>query len=386
MAATEKEDASGSPNAALGSITLAAMALHGLIASSSANSETIGDSPQLSFKIAHYQDRQSGFDRIRVTSPAIALYLPIASDWSLDLATSYDGVSGASPRWHSAISGASGMTDHRTSGSARLSHRRDRWIFGVSAAHSHERDYRSQAAGIELKIDSEDRNRTWTLGVGGSRDHIHPVNAIVQRERRRVEEWLIGLSPNMSADSIIQLSYRRSQQRGYLDDPYKIIDRRPRTRDQDLWMLRWNQYLSDTSGVLRSHYRYYRDSFGIKAHTVQMEWVKPLSERWSLTPGLRHHSQSAAFFYYDPVYDPRIGEPFPIDWPRALLTPDHRLSAFGAWTFSLRADYTLNNRWSLDARVDYYEQRSSWRIGGQGSPGLAPLSATQWMLGVKHRF
>jgi hypothetical protein len=386
VAAIEPEDASGSPNANLGSIALAALALHSLLSSTSAHGETIADSPQLAFKIAHYQDRQPGLDRIRVTSPAIALYLPIASDWSLDLTTSYDGVSGASPRWHSAISGASGMTDHRTAGSARLGYRSQHWSATLSAAHSHERDYRSQAASVEFKFESSDRNRSWTVGIGASRDHIHPVNGVVTNERRRLEEVLLGVTQNLSADAVVQLSYRRSQQRGYLDDPYKIIDRRPRARDQDLWVLRWNHYLSDTSGVLRSYYRYYRDSFRIRAHTVQVEWVKPLSERWSITPGLRYHSQSAAYFYYDPVYHPQIGEPFPIDWPRALLSPDHRLSAFGALTFSLRADYVLNSRWSLDARVDYYEQRASWRAGGGGSPGLAHLSATQWMLGVKHRF
>ena len=36
--------------------------------------------------------------------------------------------------------------------------------------------------------------------------------------------------------------------------------------------------------------------------------------------------------------------------------------------------------------MDWYEQRSGWRLGGTGSPGLAQFKARFVQVGVAHRF
>ena len=113
-----------------------------------------------------------------------------------------------------------------------------------------------------------------------------------------------------------------------------------------------------------------------------------LGERVTLTPSVRLYTQSAASFYYDPVYS-FIGAPFPPGWleqPPTWLSPDARLAAFGAVTLGLRFGLRWSARWSGDIKVEQYEQRGSWRVGGQGSPGLATLRATFLQLGVVHRF
>lgn len=136
---------------------------------------------------------------------------------------------------------------------------------------------------------------------------------------------------------------------------------------------------------MRLALRYYRDSFGIDAYTTDIAYAKPLNDRFTITPSLRYHTQSAADFYYDPVYNPRIGEPFPVGNPR-FASPDHRLSAFGAITLGARVDWQINTQWSADAKLEFYEQRSSWRLSGGGSPGLAPLRATIAQIGFSRKF
>jgi hypothetical protein len=42
--------------------------------------------------------------------------------------------------------------------------------------------------------------------------------------------------------------------------------------------------------------------------------------------------------------------------------------------------------WSTDLKLERYEQRGSWRLGGPGSPGLATLQATFWQWGLSRRF
>jgi hypothetical protein len=376
----------GEATVTLGSVTLAALAIPGLLLSAPADAQPRSDEASVSVKLSHYADRQPGLERIRVTSPAVAAYLPLASDFSLEVTSTYDAVSGASPRWHSAVSGASRFTEHRTAGSGRLRHHADGWSLAGGVAGSSERDYRSLATSLDLTVDSEDRNRSWLLSLAHTRDEIHPVNRVVRSERRFTSDVLVGVTQNWTAEDVLQVLVRHSRGRGYFNDPYKIVDRRPRARDQSSILLRGNHTLGARADVLRWSWRFYDDSFGVRAHTVTLDWAMPLGAQWRVTPGLRYHTQRAADFYYDPVYSPTIGEPYPIDWPRRILSSDHRLSAFGALTASVRVDWQVSARWAVDLRIDRYEQRSSWRLGGKGSPGLAPLSALQVIAGASVRF
>ena len=77
-----------------------------------------------------------------------------------------------------------------------------------------------------------------------------------------------------------------------------------------------------------------------------------------MTPSLRLYSQSAASFYFDPIYnpDPSIGEPFPVGYdpanPNQLISLDQRLSAFGALTLGLKAAYRIDPAWSIDGKIE----------------------------------
>jgi hypothetical protein len=52
----------------------------------------------------------------------------------------------------------------------------------------------------------------------------------------------------------------------------------------------------------------------------------------------------------------------------------------------LKVDWNPLPGWSTDLKLERYEQRGSWRLGGPGSPGLAPLQATFWQWGLSRRF
>ena len=117
-----------------------------------------------------------------------------------------------------------------------------------------------------------------------------------------------------------------------------------------------------------------------------MQHVGPLVE---VTPSLRYYTQSAATFYFDPVYDPVVGAPYPPGYftnPPAYISPDQRLSAFGAVTVGLKLGLRLGADWTTDVKAEHYEQRASWRVGGTGSPGLDAFRDTFVQLGVARRF
>ena len=177
------------------------------------------------------------------------------------------------------------------------------------------------------------------------------------------------------------LTYARG--RGYYSDPYKFLDNRPRERDQTALLLRWNRHVPSTGGTLRSSYRFYDDSFEVTASTFGLEWAQPISGI-VVTPSVRYYTQSAASFYVDPI--PGTDVPPLVSSQPPYYSADHRLSAFGAYTAGLKVAVPFGKSWLVDAKADYYEQRGEWRIGGEGSPGLAPFKAQFYQVGLYYRY
>lgn len=381
MAATEGERG-------LGAIALAALALPG-VWSAPARAESAPEDGVVSLKFLHYRDRQPGLERITVRSPSLYLLLPIDARWAAEATLVADSVSGATPRWHSAVSGASRMDDERRAGELRVTRYTERAAYAVGVVRSVENDYRSTALSLAARWSSEDNNRTWHLGIGQSDDRIDPVNNLVNGERRRTVELTAGVTQAVSADDLLQFGLTWADGLGYYDDPYKFNDRRPGRRRAGIALLRWNHHVAAAGASLRTSWRVYRDSFGIASHTLQAEWVQPLGEGWALTPIARYYTQRAARFYYDPVYDPLLGEPYPPGYtthPPRFMSADHRLAAFGAATLGAKLQWQPSRDWAFDLRAAAYQQRADWRVGGSGSPGLAPLRARFLQLGASRRF
>jgi hypothetical protein len=64
---------------------------------------------------------------------------------------------------------------------------------------------------------------------------------------------------------------------------------------------------------------------------------------------------------------------------------DQRLSAFGALTVGLKTEFTWRS-WTVDLKLERYEQRPAWRLGGEGSLGLDPFRATMLQAGLAYSF
>jgi hypothetical protein len=357
--------------------------------------QALADEPpqggSISLRYLDYADRQSGLDRIHAHSPSIAVTAPVASDWSIEGTLTADDVSGASPRYHTAVSGASHMQDERKAGDLAVTRYFRRGTLTAGAAYSTEHDYVSRALSLNGTLSSEDNDTTWAFGLAGSRDSIDPVNHVVVDEHKKTVSVLAGVTRVLTPNDIGQLTLTRTNGDGYFNDPYKLFDNRPRSRRQNTVLLRWNHYLDSTGGTTRLGYRYYSDSYRIRAHTLSGEYVQPLGGGWSVVPDVRLYTQGAASFYYDPVYDGTLGPPFPPGFSSGasvdrLSSPDQRLSGFGAVTVGLKVVREIGKLWTVDVKVEGYEQRGSWRLFHDGSPGLAPLRARIFQVGLTRRW
>jgi len=351
----------------------AAAALPGVVPHAFAQS--IPDEGSFSVRYLDYRDWQPGADRMRVKSPSFFVMKPFGGSWVAEGSLVYDGMSGASPRFYNTLSGSSGegVKDYRTAGDAKLTRYFDRYAIGVGLAGSTERDYLSKAASLDLRWWTEDRNTTLAFSFAGTSDRINSNNDVAVNEKKHTLDYLFGITQAINANAIVQSNLTYSRGHGYYDDPYKLLDDRPDHRRIVAWLTRWNQAFPAQDAALRVAFRVLHDSFGTTSYMTEAQWVQGLPQGFTVTPGLRYYTQSAADFYKDPPLPNGFvpGEPY---------ATDTRLAAFGAFTPSIRIAKAFADGWSADLRVDFYRQKSEWRLGGDGSPDILPFSA-RWIQG-----
>jgi hypothetical protein len=363
-----------------GALITAALALPGVLPAT-ALAQTAPDQSEVALRYFDYRDWQPGANRMKVRSPSLYVLKPLSDSLSLEGTLVYDSMSGASPLYYNTLSGASGLgvTDYRTAGDVKATKYFDRYAVGVGFAYSHERDYVSRAYSLDVRTWTPDKNRTWAFGFGGARDNINSSTGKAMGEHKETYDFLLGVTQTINPTAIVQSNLTYSDGRGYYSDPYKLVDFRPRNRRIFAWLTRLNQYVPKADGTLRVSYRYLNDSFGDDSHTFEVAWAQPLPYGFTVTPALRYISQSAADFYFDPPF------------PRGFVfgqsyTADTRLSAFGAFTPSVKLGKLFADGWSADIAFSFYRQKSSWHLGGDGSPGLQEFSARWIEAGVAKTF
>lgn len=381
------DQASGKPWSPGNAILMAAFALPGLVGI--AHADSAPEQGEIDVKYLDYRDWQPDLDRISVHSPSVDILAPIAGVWALEGSFVSDSISGASPRYHTAISGASVMHDHREAEDLSLTRYFSQGSLTGGIAHSGEDDYQSRALSIGGTLSTQDKNTTANFSVGVSNDVVNPVNQVVHDAGKHTLEWKFGVTQIVTQNDIAQLDFSHVAEQGYLSDPYKDFDNRPDERTENVVLFRWNHHLDSTDGTSRFSYRYYTDTYQIHAHTFGLEYVQPMTQGWTLTPSIRAYTQTAAGFYFNPVYSSVLGPPAPAGYvfgSNAYISEDYRLSAFGALTLGLKVEKQIARDWRIDFQIAQYEQRGNWALFGEGSPGLAPLYARIVQVGLAKQF
>lgn len=362
-----------------GSVLLAAALA--LPAINAAHAETAPERGAISYKYLDYQDSQPGGDRIKVHASSVMVMMPIAGKWSVSGGYTSDSVSGASPAYHTRQ--LTRMEDYRRAVDLRLTRYLPRGTVSLGTAYSSESDYVSRGLSLQGAISTEDKNTTFNAGVGVSNDDINPSNQIVTGETKRVTDWILGVTQVLTVQDIAQLSLGYSEGKGYFSDPYKFLDERPKGRDHSTVALRWNHHFPQTDGTSHLSYRYYTDTFKIKAHTLATEYVQPLANGWIITPLARFYTQTAANFYLEPGSG--SAPPFPA-FDAQYYSLDQRLSEYGAVTLGFKVAKQLNPDWLVDFKYEQYRQKESWAATAHGSQGLEPFSFRSIQFGLTRKF
>lgn len=361
----------------------------------------------VSLKYLNYHDSQTGDtdftdgmskDRMDVNALSLMTMVPIAGKWSIAATFIEDSVTGASPAYHGwgfpsdskkdTTSGASG--DLRHAGELSVTRYFSRSTLSLGTSYSQESDYISRGISLNGTWSTESKNTTLSFGTAYNSDTVdlNKPNVVDSKQsdtpgRKRVVSGLFGVTQVLSQNDIMQVTATYTHGDGYYTDPYKDPDVRPDKRRMFTFMTRWNHHFDGPNGTARLSYRYYTDTFGIKAHTFEAEYVQPLAHGWEITPLVRYYSQSAASFYVPTGNDPL--QPTPTDGME-YYSEDQRLSAFGEFSYGIKVSKELGRSWLADVKFEHSEQRYNWGINGHGDPGIPTFDMRAVQIGLSRKF
>lgn len=259
-----------------------------------------------------------------------------------------------------------------------------RELRGVFQGHfSGEHDYKSMGLSATLARDFNTRNTTFTGGLSYNKDEVDPVGGMpiglsdtLLRARtgsmgeKDVLEALLGVTQVLNRNSLLQLNYTYGNDSGYLTDPYKLVsvvdaggnpasivhEKRPEDRTRHALYAR--TLTAFGRDVLHASYRYYRDDWGVSAHTVDLRYRLQFSGGHYLEPQFRYSLQNSAADFYRP-YLPQ-GETV------EYVSADYRLATMTTTTLGMKYGIPTRRDGEFALRIGYMLQT------GEDHPAGAP--------------
>ena len=315
------------------------------------------------------------------------LLTPVGRRWSLDVGVSQEAMSGASP-WATVrgpdgepaliMSGAT-IEDSRTEVNVSATQYGENRSTALTLTRSNEDDYEASAMSVSGEWSFNGDLTTLSLGASYSGDTIEPSDAAifgrVTREERRTRSASMGISQILDRLSAVYAGLSVTDYTGYLSDPYKLRDVRPKGRLERALSVRYRRFLLNPNAALHIDYRFFDDDWGIASHTLHTSWYQNISTVVQVVPNVRYYSQSEADFYL-PVDN--FGLPVHVS-----QSSDFRLSAYGAITFGVKA-IVQQPGWSLTISADRYAGREKYGLAsGMEHPARLEFALASIVIDIK---
>lgn len=270
-------------------------------------------------------------------------------------------------------------------------------IFG--AVRSTENDYLSNGANATVVVDLNDKNTTVTAGAGTSFDTVDPEGGVPKElgtlvcastqsswaetvpdwidcypssvrykaGEKVVQNYLVGVSQVWNPRTVLQVNYSRGEYNGYLTDPYKqisaigqidvsdpdvgeagvVYEKRPSYRATN--SLYFKLVHVPTKDAAHFSFRYFWDSWGIHAQTLDARMHLEFTPRFYLQPHLRLSRQSAADFFVA-SFDHDDAKP-------VYASADHRLGEQVTVTAGAKLGMTFSKDLRIGIRGEYLNQK-----------------------------
>lgn len=265
------------------------------------------------------------------------------------------------------------MEDKRWAGNFSPEFNLGRQHIAPELSYSSEHDYQSYGAALNYSLDFNQKNTTLTLGWAHDWDHILPNSAtyISKIQPKDTDNILLSVSQLLSPKTILTAAFTFQNAHGYLDDPYRGVlfadypqgdpnnlnlfaENRPGHREGYIGYLSLTQFVTPAHASIELAYRYYYDTFGINAQTLDLAWHQKIGSRVMLSPLFRYYRQTSAGFYAPQFAGDPTNPSDPAPIPQ-YYSADYRLSALETFTYGLSLTVRVLDWLSLDVAYKRYE-------------------------------
>jgi hypothetical protein len=335
-----------------------------------------------------WEDYRESGGRIDVKTQGAQADQDIGTDMHLMVGGVIDTIAGATPTGQPAPAGSdqvvlSQLHDRRKAWNASFADQFPNINVSVGFARSLEHDYVSNGWSLNTLTAFNQKNTTLLIGASGTDDNVE-VFYLPEWLKKRSTDGIIGLTQLIDPLTSVTLDLTGTHVTGMLNEPYKLVQKdilvlpgvtlpetfaenRPDARTRSTALLSVERSFPAAHGSLEASYRYYHDTYGIGASTVDAAWFQKIGRTFILRPGIRLYQQDAATFYHYNL-DATAITPTRIPNPTGPnYSSDARLSAFDSADAGLKAIWNAADWLQFSAAFDRYVQR--------GKDGITPQSA-----------
>jgi hypothetical protein len=337
------------------------------------------------YKYENYREEDG---RITVVTESGSANQDVGAFGHLSLTGTVDAVAGATPTGRPAPDGSDQVVlteihTRRKAWSGDYSEQIHNLSIDAGFAESRESDYVSRGWSLNTLTDFNEKNTTLRAGVAGTDDRVEVFYETAYLPKH-TNDAILGLTQVLDPLTFVTLNVSLGRSTGYLAEPHKFVEKgidilpglvleesfaenSPNERNRESVYASINRAFPKLKGAVEGSYRLYADSFGIVAHTLQVDWQQHVGPQVILEPMVRLYQQSAARFYYYNLDDTPI---VPLRMPNGTgpyYSSDFRLSEEDSTSFGLKATWKASERIHLDASYERYAL--------SGRDGVTPQSA-----------
>lgn len=323
-------------------------------------------------------------DNVKVDGPSVLVRKSFADKVSLKANYYVDHVSSASI---DVLATASPYTEERKEFTLGGDYLINKTIISASYTHSEESDYTARTTALSVSQDFFGDLSNITIAYGVGRDEVRNNTDPDFKEDIDRRSFSISYNQILTRNWTANFMAQTIVDEGFLNNPYRSVryldpsnavgysyqpEVYPGTRNSDAFALR-TKYFLPWRAAFMGEYRYFNDSWGIKAHNFEVRYTQPFNFGLTFELRYRNYRQNNADFYSDL---------FPFRDAQNFLARDKELATFTSNTFGVGLKYqfpiggikwldkgSVNLFWD-HMQFDYDDFRN---VLEDGAPGEEPL-------------
>ena len=301
----------------------------------------------------HYYDGGG----VEVDGVTLLVRKNFASKYSVYSGYHLDSISAASP---DVLAGASKYSEDRDEYTIGGQYLRDNTLMDLSYTYSEEDDYESDTVSFDVSHEMFGAMTKVNIGASLGSDTVERNDLDSFSEDLDRYSFRAGLSQVITKTTVLGFDYEATVEEGFLNNPYRFVfvngvslgsgsEQYPDTRTGQAFGLKGIKYWQHRASTSLG-YRFYRDTWDIRAHTVDLNYSQYIGNQWVADIYGRYYTQDKASFYSDNF-----------SAPLKYMARDKELSSFDSYSIGARIRYDLFKDYkflrigSLNLAVEYMD-------------------------------